>query len=175
MEQLNELSQKLDSAINEQNALALAALFTRDAVWVTPHGIFSGQGAIEEGLKSEFEQSPTIGHILQTDQLHSMGNEAWSVGQWWKTLRGSSGSVFVSGWSAIIVQEGDAWKFRMLTLSSLHDWPCRRVPDSSKRTPWLVGRDRRRSSLRLRFSGPPARRDIGGNQHGLIARSRERS
>jgi ketosteroid isomerase-like protein len=118
LEQLNELSQKLDSAINEQNALALAGLFTRDAVWVTPHGIFSGQGAIEEGLKSEFEQSPTTGHILQTDQLHSMGNEAWSVGQWWKILRGSSGSVFVSGyWSAIIVQEGDAWKFRMLTLS----------------------------------------------------------
>ena len=55
--------------------------------------------------------------IIQTDQLHSLGNEAWSVGQWWMTIQSSDGPVSVSGyWSAIIAREGGAWKFRMLTL-----------------------------------------------------------
>ena len=118
LEQLNTLSMKLDAAVKAQDAGALAALFTQDAVCVTSQGVFSGRHAIEEGLTSGFQSSPTTSHILQTDQLHSVGNEAWSIGQWWRTVQSSGGPMFVNGyWSAIIVHEGDAWKFRMLTFS----------------------------------------------------------
>ena len=118
LEHLNALSIQLDAAIKAQDAVAVTALFTQDAVCVTSQGVFSGRDAIEEGLTSGFQSSPTTSQILQTDQLHSIGNAAWSIGQWWKTVQSSSGPVFVSGyWAAIIVHEGDAWKFRMLTFS----------------------------------------------------------
>lgn len=118
LEQSNALSAKLEAGLKEQNPVALAALFTQDAVCVTSQGIFSGRQAIEEGFADDFRQSPVTSQILQTDQLHSLGKEAWSVGQWWKTIQGSGGPVFASGyWSAIIVQEGAAWKFRMLIFS----------------------------------------------------------
>jgi ketosteroid isomerase-like protein len=129
LEQLSELSTKFATAVDEKDPVALAALFTRDAVCVTSEGVFSGREAIEEELRSDFERSATTSHIFQTDQLHSVGNEAWSIGQWWKTLRGSSGPVFVSGyWSAIIVHDGDVWKFRMLTFS---EGPRRDSPPQS--------------------------------------------
>lgn len=118
LEHLNTLSAKLVAAVREHDTVALAALFTQDAVCVTSQGVFSGRQAIEEGLTKDFQSSPTISHVLQTDQLHSIGNDAWSIGQWWRTVQSPSGPVFVSGyWSAIIVHEGAAWKFRLLTFS----------------------------------------------------------
>jgi Domain of unknown function (DUF4440) len=119
LEQLAALTAKLEAGVKEQNAAALAALFTQDAVCVTSHGVFSGRNAIERILADEFQRSPATSQIVQTDQLHPIGKgEAWSIGQWWKTLQSSRGPIFISGyWSAIIVPEGDAWKFRMLSVS----------------------------------------------------------
>lgn len=118
LEHLNALSMKLEAAVNEQDAAALAALFTQDAVCVTSRGVLSGRPAIEEGFRNYLQGSPPSSHILQTDQLHSIGSEAWSIGQWWKTVQNPTGPIFMSGyWSAIIVHEGEAWKFRMLTFS----------------------------------------------------------
>jgi hypothetical protein len=72
LEQLNELSQKLDrrSTSKTRSLAARPPDAVQDTAWSFP------------AKRSEFEQSPTTGHIWQTDQLHSMGNEAWSVGQW---------------------------------------------------------------------------------------------
>lgn len=118
LDQLNALSTKLEMALKDQNATALAVLFTPDGVCVTSRGVFSGRQAIEETFADDFQQSQVTSQILQTDQLHSIGEDAWSIGQWWKTLQSPKGPVFVSGyWSAIIVHDGDAWKFRMLTFS----------------------------------------------------------
>ncbi|HEY5778643.1 MAG TPA: nuclear transport factor 2 family protein, partial [Terrimicrobiaceae bacterium] len=116
LEDLNTLSTKFDEAVRGQDAVALAALFTPDGVRVSPDGVFSGREAIEKSFADDFQRSPIIGYIFQTDQLHSIGEEAWSVGQWWKTLQGKP--VFASGyWSAIIVREGGVWRFRMLTFN----------------------------------------------------------
>ena len=118
LEQANALRTKLEAGWREQDPLALGALFTTDAVWITPQGIFSGRQEIEEELMGNFQRSPVTSQILQTDQLHSLGPAAWSVGQWWMTIQSADGPVSVSGyWSAIIAREGGAWKFRMLTLS----------------------------------------------------------
>ncbi|HEY5953582.1 MAG TPA: nuclear transport factor 2 family protein [Terrimicrobiaceae bacterium] len=118
LEQANALRTKLEAGLQEQDPSALGALFTTDAVWVTSQGVFSGRQAIEEGLASSFRRSPVTSQILQADQIHSLGKEAWSVGQWWMTIQSPDGPVSLSGyWSAIVVREGDAWKFRMLTLS----------------------------------------------------------
>jgi hypothetical protein len=39
--------------------------------------------------------------------LRAIDNAVWSAGEWWSTLQGETGIVFVRGyWSAICVREG---------------------------------------------------------------------
>jgi uncharacterized protein (TIGR02246 family) len=118
LEELGELNLQLKAALKQDNASGLAALFTEEAVCVTPQGVLIGREAIAEGLDHAFKNSCLTSQIFQIDQLHSLGSNAWSVGQWWTTLQSLQGSAFLSGyWSAIFVQDGEAWKMRMLTLS----------------------------------------------------------
>ena len=117
LEHFGELNLQFKNALREDNAVALAALFTEEAVCVTPHGVFIGREAIAEGLNHVFKGACLTSQVFQIDQLHSLGNDAWSVGQWWTTLQSFQGTAFLNGyWSAIFVQDGGAWKMRMLTL-----------------------------------------------------------
>ena len=107
---------KYDEAFNKKDAGALAALFTEDAVYVTPEGLFSGRQAIERWYVDHFQRWHMINHIHEANQLNAIGNEVCSLGQWWNTLQSENGPVFVRGyWSALFVREGDAWRIRMLT------------------------------------------------------------
>jgi hypothetical protein len=47
--EFGELSQKLDEAYNKNDAAAVAALFTQDALLVTPDGMFNGEYHIPYG------------------------------------------------------------------------------------------------------------------------------
>jgi ketosteroid isomerase-like protein len=47
-EQVRALATKFDEAFNKNDAVAVAALITEDAVWITPHGTFTGRQAIEK-------------------------------------------------------------------------------------------------------------------------------
>ncbi len=118
LDDLSALSMKYDDAYKEKDATALAALFTEDAVCVTPEGLISGRQAIEKAYSDDLQRWPETSHIYQADQLNAIGNEAWSVGKWWRTLQGENGPVFVRGyWSALFVREGDGWKVRMMTFN----------------------------------------------------------
>ena len=118
LDQLSALSMKYDEAYRKKDAAALAALFTEDASCVTPEGLFSGRQAIERVYANDFHRLPATSHIHQADQLNAIGDGAWSVGQWWRTLQGQNGPVFSRGyWSALIIREGDEWKFRMLSFN----------------------------------------------------------
>jgi uncharacterized protein (TIGR02246 family) len=117
LEQVGELNLQLKAALKEDNGAGLASLFIEEAVCVTPQGVLIGREAIAEGLEHVFKDSCMTSQF-QIDQLHSLGSDAWSVGQWWTTLQSLQGRAFLSGyWSAILVQDGGAWKMRMLTLS----------------------------------------------------------
>jgi len=118
LDKFTALGMKYDEAYNKNDAAALAALFTEDAVLVTPEGMFNGRQDIEKRYADEFQQWPVTTFSGQRSQLNAIGNEAWAVGEWWSTLQSQNGPVFVRGyWSAIYVGEGDAWKIRMLTVS----------------------------------------------------------
>jgi uncharacterized protein (TIGR02246 family) len=115
---LSALSMKYDDAYRKKDATALAALFTEDALCVTPHGQFSGRQAIEKAYADDLQRWPASSHIYQADELNAICNEAWSVGHWWLTLQDQKGPVFARGyWSALLVREADGWKFRMLTFN----------------------------------------------------------
>jgi uncharacterized protein (TIGR02246 family) len=118
LDEFGVLATKEDEAFNKNDAGAVAALFTEDAVLVAPDGMFFGRQAIEKRYADMFQQSPVTSFIGQRSQLNAIDNAVWSVGEWWNTLQSQTGPVFVRGyWSAIYVREGDAWKLRILTLS----------------------------------------------------------
>jgi uncharacterized protein (TIGR02246 family) len=113
----DELGLKLDEAYNKNDAAAVAALFTEDAVLLAPDGMFSGRQDIEKRYADTFQRWPITTFSSQRSQLNAIDNAVWSVGEWWSTLQSQTGPKFKRGhWSAIYVREGDAWKIRMLNL-----------------------------------------------------------
>jgi len=53
IEQLQEEDKNFEEAYNKHDAAAIAALFTDEAVLVTPHGTFTGRAAIEKKYEQE--------------------------------------------------------------------------------------------------------------------------
>ena len=112
---------KYDEAFNKNDAAAVVALFTEDAVYVTPTGPIYGREAIEESYADFFQKWHPSGHIGMPDQysphvIGTAGNEIWLNGEWSATLQAETGEpIPIKGhWSEILVRDGDAWKVQML-------------------------------------------------------------
>jgi ketosteroid isomerase-like protein len=119
-EQLTALSEKTNEAFNNGDAVALAALYTEDAVLVNDTGPIYGREAIEKHWADVFKKYHFGNHIDKRDQysphiIGTAGNEAWSNGEWSETIQGQNfGPIQIKGyWSNITVREGDTWKIRM--------------------------------------------------------------
>ena len=115
-----DLHRQLDEAYDKNDAAAVAALFTEDGLFVAPDGMFSGRQNIETRHAETFQKSPITDFNCSRERRHldAIDNAVWSAGQWASTSQSQTGPEFTWGcWTAIYVREGDAWKFRMLTLS----------------------------------------------------------
>jgi uncharacterized protein (TIGR02246 family) len=112
-------SKKYDEAVNNNDAAAVAALYTEDAVFVTDRGPVYGRQAIEKWYADVFREWHPKNHTSKSDQYspHPIGTAMWSDGDWSETGQGQTGEpIQIKGyWSEIKVREGDAWKIRMLT------------------------------------------------------------
>jgi ketosteroid isomerase-like protein len=122
IEELHAKYRKYDEAINKNDASAVAAFFTEDAVLLTDQGPIYGREAIEKYQADAFKQFRFTNHVGKPDQYspHKIGrgsDELWSNGEWSLTLQGKTGDpIPLRGyWSEIYVREGDAWKVRMQT------------------------------------------------------------
>jgi ketosteroid isomerase-like protein len=114
--EFNALGLKADEAFNTNDAVALAALFTEDAVLVAPDGMFFGRQAIQKRYADAFRRWPVATSSAQRSCLNAIDNAVWSTGKWWTTRQGQNGPKFENGfWSAIYVRQGDAWKIRLFT------------------------------------------------------------
>jgi len=114
-QQLVALHKKWDEAENNNDAAALAALFTEDAVFVTPEGMVLGRQAMEKQHADVFEQWHPTNHISTVDQVNAIGSDVWKVGECSCILQSPDGPLPIKGYFAsITVREGDAWKIRML-------------------------------------------------------------
>jgi uncharacterized protein (TIGR02246 family) len=119
-ERLVALIQKHNDAINNNDAGAVAALYTEDAVLVEQGGPAFGREAIEKLWADRFQKvhfsdlvstvDDDCPHIIGTD-----GKEVWATGTWSATIKGEKfGPTPIKGyWS--VIREGDDWKIRMLT------------------------------------------------------------
>ena len=118
--EFGDLGLKLDEAYNKNDAAAVAALFTKDALLVEPDGLFSGRQAIEKRYAETFQQSPIISFNTSRERhyLNAIDNAVCGAGQWFGTFQSQTRPVFAVGyWSAIYVREGDDWKIRMWTIN----------------------------------------------------------
>jgi uncharacterized protein (TIGR02246 family) len=109
---------KMEEAFKNNDAGALAALFTEDAVLVARDGMFFSRQAIEKRYADMFQRLPITTFAGQRSCLNAIDNAVWAGGEWWSTVQSQAGPKFERGyWSAIYVREGDAWKIRQLTIS----------------------------------------------------------
>src|SRR6516225_7122423 len=95
-EQLLALIKKFDVAWNNNDAAALAALYTKDAVEVTNEGPIYGREAIEKHYADLFQKVHFSNHLGTLDQTspHAIctdGNTVWENGEWSLTYQVKGG------------------------------------------------------------------------------------
>jgi ketosteroid isomerase-like protein len=124
-QQLLALAKRFDDAYNNNDAAALAALYTEDSVEVMDKGPVYGREAIEKYYTDLFQKVHFSNHLTTYNDPNSPhnigtdGNEMWENGEWSCTItvQGQSGDpIQLKGYhSSIAVREGDDWKKRMIT------------------------------------------------------------
>jgi uncharacterized protein (TIGR02246 family) len=115
-QELRASAREYSERYNKNDAAALAALFTEDAVQVTPEGILYGREAIEKSYADTFQQWHPTNHIAKVDQVNAISEVAWKVGEWSCTVQTENGPLPIKGhYASIFVREGDAWKERVLS------------------------------------------------------------
>jgi uncharacterized protein (TIGR02246 family) len=120
--ELLALAKKFDDAWNNNDATALAALFTKDAVLLEGAAPISGREAIEKHYKDLFQNvhfsndhttyDPESPHAIGTDGKAMWENGAWSVT--WQ-VKGSDPVDGKGFHSSVAVLEDGVWKKQLLT------------------------------------------------------------
>ena len=114
-----QIDKKFDEAFNNNDAAAVAALFTEDAIWVTDAGPLYGRQAIEKQVAEWFKGARSSNHIDKIDpnspRIVGTADKIASNGDWSGTYEPPNGKPFqLKGyWANIVVREGDAWKIWM--------------------------------------------------------------
>ena len=123
-EQLVPLGKKDVEAWNNNDAAALAALYTEDAIKVTPQGPIHGRQAIEKWLAQVFKNWHPKNYIDKIDSLRIIGtaDNIAANGEWSQTLQGKNGEpIPLKGyWSVIFVRQGEDWK---ILVDAFNDHP----------------------------------------------------
>ena len=113
-QQIRALTMKYDEAFNKNDSAALAALFTEDAVLVTPQGTIYGREAIEKYAVDNYLRWHSNNLVHTVDRLIAVGNEVHAIGKWKCAFQGTHGrSKHANGhYSWALAREGDTWKIR---------------------------------------------------------------
>jgi uncharacterized protein (TIGR02246 family) len=107
-QQIEALAARYAEASNRHDAAAIAALFTEGGAFVSPEGILSGRQAIEKLYRDTFNAAAVSDTVIQTTEMHVMGDLAWAVGQWRNNTQQGH-------WGSVDERRGGAWQLRMLT------------------------------------------------------------
>ena len=119
-EKLVAVIKNFTDAVNNNDAAAVAPLFTEDAVLVPPEGPINGRQAIEKWFADLFQRVHVSDNLLTVDQdsphiIGTAGNAIWANGAWSTTLKVQNlGSLQAKGFWTVI-REGDDLKIKMLT------------------------------------------------------------
>ena len=119
IEKFNALVKKFDEAVNNNDAVAVAALFVEDAIFVTEKGPLYGRQAIEKQYAEWFKGAHFSNRITKIDpnsfRVVGTADKIAFNGEWSQTLEPPNGKPFqLKGhFLSIRIREGDAWKIWM--------------------------------------------------------------
>ena len=111
-----------DEAHSDNDAAAVATLFTRDAVLVTTDdsGPITGRQAIQKYYTDLYQWWHPKNCITKLDEnaahlIGTAGNELWATGEFRETGQGKNSEPLpIKGyWACIYVREGNDWKIRV--------------------------------------------------------------
>jgi len=117
------LAGKYDEAANSNDAAAVAALFTEDAVSVTPQGPIVGREAIEKQYTEWLKGGHTSNHTTTYDpdsfQIAGTADTIALSGGWSETVEPVNGKPFQQKgrWLAIDTRGSDGWKIWKLAFN----------------------------------------------------------
>ena len=122
---LVDLTAKYSAAFNKNDAVALAALYTSDAVIVGEAPIASGREAIEKSFAGLFKGGGVSNHMASVIQVHVIGDMAWRFGDWsWMGPGANHATQKYHGyWSTVNQREGGDWKIREETWNAIETPP----------------------------------------------------
>jgi uncharacterized protein (TIGR02246 family) len=108
--------QAYNKAMQARDAAGLVALFSEDAILLTPDGPLFGHAAIEKRFEGVFKAIITK-EPSKLDKVIMIGDALrLRTGSWSAVLRSPNGSMPVKGyWSTTDVRDGNSWKIRMET------------------------------------------------------------
>jgi ketosteroid isomerase-like protein len=122
----NGLSRSLKyiiQALDKNDAAAVAAQFTEDAILVPETGPVKGRQAIQKYYEDVFKEVRFSNDLASVDEdsphiIGTAGNEMWATGAWAATFQGKGwGPMDLKGyWS--VIREGDDWNIRMLSFNT---------------------------------------------------------
>jgi uncharacterized protein (TIGR02246 family) len=107
------LGKKFDEAFNRNDASAVAALYTEDAVQVTHRdGAFHGREAIEKSYAHRFQRWHPSNYVSTIDRLIAVGNDLRVFGKWSEDFLDTDGHFKDEDgtYSSVLLREGDTWK-----------------------------------------------------------------
>ena len=110
VQQLEAISLKFDEAFNKHDATAVGALYTANAVQVTPVGTFSGRDAIEGYITDLFQRHNPTDRITKISYVYARGGDLCAIGGWTVTMDGTQkfGGYLVN----VYTLAGATWKIR---------------------------------------------------------------
>ena len=123
MEQLDAVYKKYHEAVNNNDAAALAALYTKDALFVADTGPLYGRQAIDNFYADAFKVLYPKNYISKEDpnsaRFVGTPENVASNGEWSFTSQGETGvPTQIKGyWAAINTHDGAAWRIRMMTFN----------------------------------------------------------
>jgi uncharacterized protein (TIGR02246 family) len=106
-------------ALDKNDAAAVAANFTEDAVNVEQDGPTFGREAIQKLWADRFQNVQFTNNRVTLDEysphVSADGKQIWATGSWSATMKGKDwGPKEIKGFWTVI-REGDDWKIRNLT------------------------------------------------------------
>jgi uncharacterized protein (TIGR02246 family) len=116
-QEIRALAMKYDAAFNNNDAAAVAALYTEDAVYVAHHGTFHGRQAIEKTYANYFQHWHSINHVSTVDRVIAVGNDLRAFGTWSSAFQDTNGAPKKDRghYRWLLVRKSDTWKIRTNT------------------------------------------------------------
>ena len=123
------LMKAVNDAQNNNDPAARVALYTRDAVFVTPDGgPIIGRQAIQKWFTDVYQWWHPKNSIHKVDGnaphlIGTAGNELWATAEWSETGQGkNSEPIPIKGyWAETYVRQGDDWKIRVSAFNTTPD------------------------------------------------------